>query len=248
VAGTDITQGLPRVEEIFERRAPKSPAVVAHENGEVYEIRVEKGQKTIVILMDENESKGNKKGKMVEYEVLPRRTPLVKKGDKVVRGQILTDGSADIEEVFKYAGREAAEDYIVQEILKVYELQGASISRKHIEVIIKQMTGRVKIAKPGDSRFSQGDVLEISTWRAENEEIKARGGVESVANPLILGVSDVALTTTSWLSSASFQNTTRVLISASTKGQIDDLRGLKENVIIGKLIPAGTGIRGLNKN
>ncbi len=248
VAGTDITQGLPRVEEIFERRAPKSPAVVAHENGEVFEIRVEKGQKTIVILMDENESKGNKKGKLVEYEVLPRRTPLIKKGDRVMKGQILTDGSADIEEVFKYAGREAAEDYIVQEILKVYELQGASISRKHIEVIIKQMTGRVKIQKPGASRFSQGDVIEISKFRGENNNNKAMGGEEALATPMILGVSDVALTTTSWLSSASFQNTTRVLIAASTKGQVDDLRGLKENVIIGKLIPAGTGIRGLEGN
>lgn len=241
VAGTDITQGLPRVDEIFERRAPKSPANIAHENGEVFDIRIENGEKTIVILMDEAESKGNKKGKMVEYSVLPRRQVMVKKGDKVVKGQIMTDGSCDIEEVFKYAGREAAEDYVVSEILKVYELQGAAISRKHIEVIIKQMMGRVKITKGGATRFSQGDTVEISTLRNENQVAIDEDATPAEYNSIMMGISDVALTTTSWLSSASFQNTTRVLIAASTRGQVDKLTGLKENVIIGKLIPAGTG-------
>ncbi len=241
VAGTDITQGLPRIDEIFERRAPKSPANIAHENGEVFDVRNENGEKTIVILMDENESKGNKKGKMVEYTVLPRRSVLVKKGDKIVKGQIMTDGSCDIEEVFKNAGREAAEDYVVSEILKVYELQGAAISRKHIEIIIKQMMGRVKITKGGSTRFSQGDTVEISTLRNENTIALDNAGTAAEYNSVMMGISDVALTTTSWLSSASFQNTTRVLIAASTRGQIDNLMGLKENVIIGKLIPAGTG-------
>jgi DNA-directed RNA polymerase subunit beta' len=243
VAGTDITQGLPRVDEIFERRPPKSAANIAHENGEVFDVRNENGQKTIVILADENESKGNKKGKMVEYTVLPRRYVMVKKGDKVVRGQIMTDGSCDIEEVFRFAGREAAEDYVVAEILKVYELQGASISRKHIEVIVKQMMGRVKIVTPGNTRFAQGDVVELSTLRNENKVVVDGGGRAAEYASLMMGISDVALTTTSWLSSASFQNTTRVLISASTRGQVDKLMGLKENVIIGKLIPAGTGAR-----
>ncbi len=241
VAGTDITQGLPRIDEIFERRTPKSPANIAHENGEVFDVRNENGEKTIVILMDENESKGNKKGKMVEYTVLPRRSVLVKKGDKIVKGQIMTDGSCDIEEVFKNAGREAAEDYVVSEILKVYELQGAAISRKHIEIIIKQMMGRVKITKGGSTRFSQGDTVEISTLRNENAIAIDNAGTAAEYNSVMMGISDVALTTTSWLSSASFQNTTRVLIAASTRGQIDNLMGLKENVIIGKLIPAGTG-------
>lgn len=241
VAGTDITQGLPRVDEIFERRAPKSPANIAHENGEVFDIRNENGEKTIVILMDEEESKGNKKGKMVEYSVLPRRQILVKKGDKVVKGQVMTDGSCDIEEVFRYAGREAAEDYVVSEILKVYELQGAAISRKHIEVIIKQMMGRVKITKGGATRFSQGDTVEISTLRNENQIVIDEDATPAEYNSIMMGISEVALTTTSWLSSASFQNTTRVLIAAATRGQVDKLTGLKENVIIGKLIPAGTG-------
>jgi DNA-directed RNA polymerase subunit beta' len=127
--------------------------------------------------------------------------------------------------------------------LKVYELQGASISRKHIEVIIKQMMGRVRITTPGSTRFSQGDVVELSTLRKENKVAEDEGGKAAEYGPLMMGISDVALTTTSWLSSASFQNTTRVLISASTRGQVDNLQGLKENVIIGKLIPAGTGAR-----
>jgi DNA-directed RNA polymerase subunit beta' len=157
---------------------------------------------------------------------------------------MMTDGSCDIDELFQNAGKEAAEEYIVSEINKVYELQGAAISRKHIEVIIKQMMGRVKIVNPGDTRFTQSDVVEVSNFRAENMRTKARGGVEAKGRYLVLGITDVALSTDSWLSSASFQNTTRVLITASTRGQMDELRGLKENVIIGRLIPAGTGLRG----
>ena len=245
VAGADITQGLPRVEEIFERRMPKSPATIAHENGEVYDIRNEKGDRTIVILADENESKGNKKGKIVEYTMGPRRSSLVKKGDRVTKGQILTDGSCDIDEIYRYAGPEYAEEYIVTEILKVYELQGAAISRKHLEVIIKQMMSRVRITTPGDSKFSQGDLVEISAFREENNIVKASNGRLAESTSMILGVTEVSLTTTSWLSSASFQSTTKVLIQAATRGQVDNLMGLKENVIIGKLIPAGTGVRGV---
>ncbi|MEN9552344.1 MAG: hypothetical protein RI935_721 [Candidatus Parcubacteria bacterium] len=243
VAGVDITQGLPRVEEIFERRTPKNPAIIAHDGGEVLGIRDEGREKVIVILGDDDGAKGNKKGKQVEYTVPYRRNPLVKKGDRVERGQIMTDGSADIEELYTYAGREVAEEYIVSEINKVYELQGASISRKHVEVIIKQMFGRVKITNPGDTHFTQSDVVELSTFRAENARTKEEGKTEAKGKHLILGITDVALSTDSWLSSASFQNTTRVLITASTRGQMDELRGLKENVILGRLIPAGTGLR-----
>jgi DNA-directed RNA polymerase subunit beta' len=162
----------------------------------------------------------------------------------VKKGQMMTDGSCDIDELFNYASKEVAEEYIVSEINKVYELQGASISRKHVEVIIKQMFGRVKIVNPGGTRFTQSDVVEISTFRAENSRVKALGETEAKGKHLVLGITDVALSTDSWLSSASFQNTTRVLITASTRGQMDELRGLKENVIIGRLIPAGTGLRG----
>ena len=247
VAGADITQGLPRVEEIFERRTPKSPALIAHAKGEVMAIREEGREKVIVILGDEDEmAKGNKKGKQIEYTALYRRQPLVKIGDKVTKGQLLTDGSCDIEELYTYAGREVAEEYIVNEINKVYELQGAAISRKHVEVIIKQMFSRVKIQDAGESRFTQGDLVELSTWRRENMKLRDLAKKEAKGRQLVQGITDVALSTDSWLSSASFQHTTRVLISAASRGLVDELRGLKENVIIGRLIPAGTGIRGFD--
>jgi DNA-directed RNA polymerase subunit beta' len=244
VSGVDITQGLPRVEEIFERRMPKNPAIIAHESGSVIGVREEGKEKIILILANDDGAKGNKSGKQIEYTVPFRRQTIVKVGDTVKRGQMLTDGSCDIDELFNYASKEVAEEYIVSEINKVYELQGAAISRKHVEVIIKQMFGRVKITNPGDTRFTQSDVVEISNFRAENMRTKARGGEEAKGRHLVLGITDVALSTDSWLSSASFQNTTRVLITASTRGQVDELRGLKENVIIGRLIPAGTGLRG----
>ena len=246
VAGADITQGLPRVDEIFEKRTPKSVAVVSHTNGEVIGIKNDKAGRVIVVLSDDDQvAKGNKKGKQIEYDIAYRRTSLVKVGDKVLKGQLLTDGSADIEEIYRYAGQLATEDYIVNEINKVYELQGASISRKHVEVIIKQMLGRVKIKKAGNTKFTQGEVVEISSYRVENALMEDNGTEKAEAISMILGISEVALSTDSWLSSASFQNTTRVLIAAATRGQIDELKGLKENVIIGRNIPAGTGIRGI---
>ncbi|MFA5131731.1 MAG: DNA-directed RNA polymerase subunit beta' [Candidatus Paceibacterota bacterium] len=244
VSGVDITQGLPRVEEIFERRMPKNPAIIAHESGSIIGIREEGKEKIILLLADDDGSKGNKSGKQIEYTVPFRRAPIVKVGDTVVKGQMMTDGSCDIDELFTYAGKEVAAEYIVSEINKVYELQGAAISRKHVEVIIKQMFGRVKITNPGETRFTQSDVVEVSTFRAENARVKEEGLTEAKGRNLVLGITDVALSTDSWLSSASFQNTTRVLITASTRGQMDELRGLKENVIIGRLIPAGTGLRG----
>ena len=243
VAGTDITSGLPRVEEIFERRAPKNPAIIAHESGEIIGIRDEGKEKIILLLADDDGTKSKNAGKEIEYTVPFRRQPIVKVGDTVKKGQMMTDGSCDIEELFTHAGKEVAEEYIVSEINKVYELQGASISRKHVEVIIKQMFGRVKIVNPGETRFTQSDVVEVSTFRAENNRVKDEGKTEAKGRHLVLGITDVALSTDSWLSSASFQNTTRVLITASTRGQMDELRGLKENVIIGRLIPAGTGLR-----
>jgi DNA-directed RNA polymerase subunit beta' len=203
----------------------------------------------VILADDEVHAKGNKKGKQCEYTVPFRRQVIVKKGDKVKKGQTLTDGSADIEELFTHSGKEVAEEYIVAEINKVYELQGAAISRKHVEVIIKQMFGRVKITNPGDTRFTQSDVVEVSNLPyREYARVKAEGKTEAKGKYLVLGITDVALSTDSWLSSASFQNTTRVLITASTRGQMDELRGLKENVIIGRLIPAGTGLRGKQEN
>jgi DNA-directed RNA polymerase subunit beta' len=153
----------------------------------------------------------------------------------------MTDGSADIREIVKYGGKEAAEDYIVSEVNKVYDLQSASISRKHLEIIIRQMFSRKKIKNPGDSSFSPGEIVENVELVEENERIEKEGGKKAEGSTIVLGISEVALTTKSWLSAASFQNTNRVLISSAVQGGVDELRGLKENVIIGGLIPAGSG-------
>lgn len=245
VAGADITQGLPRVAEIFERRNPKNPGVISLSNGEVTEIKRDGKAKSIVVMSndDGSYSAAKRKGLKIEYEMAYSRRAIVKVGDKVVKGQALTDGSLNIEDLYDLAGKEAAEEYIVNELNKVYELQGASISRKHMELIIKQMLSRMKIKEAGDTNFTVGDVVEISDFRIENDRVKEKGGQVAKGTNLILGISEVALTTNSWLSSASFQHTTKVLINAATRGQVDKLHGLKENVIIGRLIPAGTGIK-----
>lgn len=238
-AGGDITMGLPRVEEIFERRAPKSLALIAHTDGVVLEVIRNEKELTVKILPAEGA--GKKKGEAVEYITSAKRTPFVKIGDNVTKGDFLSDGSADIAEVFAYAGKHAAENYITTEVLKIYELQGASISRKHIEVIIRQMFSRRKIKDAGDSKFNLGEVIEQGELANENEHMDKIGGKKAKGEPVVLGISDVALTTKSWLSAASFENTTRVLINTAIRGSVDSLRGLKENVIIGNIIPAGTG-------
>jgi len=172
---------------------------------------------------------------------------LVKVGDKVNKGDILTDGSVDLDELFKYAGKEKTQNYIIHEITKIYELQGEPVSRKHIEVIIKQMFSRLRVKSPGDTRFSQGDIVAQSDLQAENEIVKDRGKEEAKGEPLFLGITEVSLSRKSFLSSASFQHTTRMLIQNALKGTEDELKGLKENVIIGRLIPAGSGFTGSEK-
>ncbi len=238
VAGVDITAGLPRVEEIFERRLPKNPAVVAHEDGTVSSIKKEGTLTTIVVLHD---SKVDGKSNETSYELPPHRIPTVKEGSVVKKGDLMTDGSADISEIFKYGGRERAEEYIIHEINKVYELQGASISRKHIEIIIRQMFSRRKVKDAGETSFSPSEIVEAVELLEENAKMRDEGKQEAKADSLVLGISETALTTKSWLSAASFQNTNRVLITNAIRGGVDTLRGLKENVIIGRLIPAGTG-------
>jgi DNA-directed RNA polymerase subunit beta' len=241
--GGDITQGLPRVEEIFERRAPRNPAVVATVAGEVTEIRDEGTEKVIMVTPD-LEYRGKGKKEFVEYEVNPRRVPLVKQGQRIEKGQLLTDGSADLSELFKYAGKEKTQAYIITEVVKIYELQGASISAKHLETIIRQMFSRVRVTDAGVTDYSVGDVVSESDLRdasAKTEGDAAKG------EPLVMGILDVSLSRQSFLSAASFQNTTRMLIKAAMYGSVDNLEGLKENVIIGRLIPAGTGFRGSPK-
>ncbi|MCX6752263.1 MAG: DNA-directed RNA polymerase subunit beta' [Candidatus Nomurabacteria bacterium] len=253
VAGTDITTGLPRVEEIFERRVPKNPAIISETDGEVVEIKVkDEKEKIIKVLSDiKADGKGGDKKNEMEYIVAFHRTPTVKVGDHVKAGDLLTDGSADIAEIFKFGGKELVERYIIREINKVYELQSASISRKHTEIIIRQMFSRRKIKDAGITNFSIGDIVENTAFIEENQRVAGLDkkitedeiGGQAKAETVVLGITEVSLRTKSWLSAASFQNTNRVLIENAIKGGVDDLRGLKENVIIGRLIPAGTGFK-----
>jgi DNA-directed RNA polymerase subunit beta' len=156
---------------------------------------------------------------------------------------LLTDGSADISEIFKYGGIRMAQEYIVREITKVYELQSASIDHKHIEIIIRQMFSRVRVKETGDSTLSPGEIVEKAELGEENMRLEYANERVAKGDTLVLGITEVSLTAKSWLSAASFQNTNRVLINNAVKGGIDRLRGLKENVIVGRLIPAGTGFR-----
>ncbi len=244
-AGGDITQGLPRVEEVFERRKPKSPASVSKTDGVVSSIRVEGKDKIITVLSNVGSTKA--KSKEVEYSVPPLRTIVVKENEEVKKGQLLTDGSADLSDLFKFGGKDVAQDYIIAQINKIYELQGESVSRKHIEVIVKQMFSRMKIVDSGDTDFTTGDVVNKEDLDRVNVKIVEDGKKPAEADQIILGITEVSLTRKSFLSAASFQHTTKVLISAAVKGAEDDLRGLKENVILGRLIPAGTGFKGSQK-
>ncbi|PIP55567.1 MAG: DNA-directed RNA polymerase subunit beta' [Candidatus Zambryskibacteria bacterium CG_4_9_14_3_um_filter_42_9] len=248
-AGGDITAGLPRVEEIFEKRKPKVPAVISHINGVVSEIKVLGHDKLIVVTPDMGETKTSSRqagaGKLDnEYTVQASRFLLVKVGQSVKKGDILTDGSADLDELFRYAGREKTENYIIHEVSNLYELQGAAVSHKHIELIVRQMFGRYKIKDPGDTRFTYGDIVEVSRLTEINIMMKEKGLKEATADASIMGITEVSLSRSSFLSAASFQHTPRVLIQAAIRGSEDNLVGLKENVIIGRLIPAGTSFKG----
>ncbi|MDD5318356.1 MAG: DNA-directed RNA polymerase subunit beta' [Candidatus Pacebacteria bacterium] len=261
VVGGDITQGLPRVEEVFEKRKPKNPAVVNRVDGMVSEIKEVGKEKIIRVIPDLHEKEAKPAGKNsksgvragkggkseIEYIIPHVRIPLVKVGDAVKKGDIITDGSADIDEVFLYCGRERAQEYIISEVKKLYELQGEAVSRKHIEVIVRQMFSRVKIKEVGDTTFSVGDIIEAHELVDENVRAKAEGGLEARGEPIVMGITDVSLTRRSFLSAASFQHTNKILINAAVRGSGDTLQGLMENVIIGRLIPAGTGFKGSPK-
>ena len=245
--GGDLTQGLPRVEEVFEKRQPKIPAIISKYEGVVVDIRTEGREKIIVVAPDMNAKGAPKKKDNVEYASHYRRMVVVSKGDSVIPGQFLTDGSALLPELFKFGGQEITQDYIISEVNKIYELQGVTIARKHIELIVKQMMSRMKITNHGESRFTVGEVVEEWIMVEENEKLKAEGKELAKGDRLILGITETSLTRKSFLSAASFQNTTRVLINAAVKGSQDNLAGLMENVIIGKLIPAGSGFVGSDK-
>jgi len=247
--GGDITAGLPRVEEIFERRIPKSAAIVSKVNGMVSDLDEQDPNDRKIVIMPDIDSRSNKaKGKQqISYSVPYSRIFMVKVGDRVKKGDILTDGSADIAELFKYAGKERAQEYIIKETISIYELQGASTSRKHVEVVIKQMMSRRKVKSSGETTLAVGSVVEDSELDRENRKAREAGLEEAKGTPLVLGITETSLTRESFLSSVSFQNTTKMLIDASIRGAQDELVGLKENIIIGRLVPAGSGFEGSEK-
>ena len=247
--GGDITQGLPRVEEVLEKRSPKVPAIVSKTDGMVVEIKEEGREKIIVVAPAEGSTtkKGKKIGDSLEYPVVYPRMALVKAGQEIKKGQLLTDGSADLDELYEYAGRAAVQEYIIAETSKIYELQGASVSRKHLEVIVRQMFSRMKVTDPGDSDYSVGDSVEEWEIAEVTRTLEEAGKIPPKATGMVLGIKESALSRRSFLSAASFEQTTKVLITAALKGSMDTLRGLKENVILGRLIPAGTGFKGSKK-
>jgi len=238
-AGLDITQGLPRVEEIFERRTPKGEAIMAPVDGEI----IEANEKIIKLKPLIQKKKSKKKDEVLEFKLVPNQLPIVKKGEKVEKGDRLTEGSLDLKKLYKIGGKAKVQRYIVNEVQKIYVSQGVAIHDKHIETIARQMFSRVRIKDAGGSDFTPGEVVELARVVEENEKLKKEGKKPILYEELLLGISKVALTTDSFLSAASFEETSRVLIKASLEGKVDYLRGLKENVIIGKLIPAGTGFR-----
>jgi len=243
VAGVgDITQGLPRVEEIFEVQPPKpkNKALISEVDGKVLAIDQKENKKIIKIRAI---SERKELPKILEY-VVPSETAIwVNKGDSVCRGQQLTEGHIDLKELFRIAGLEPTVRYILREVQNIYTSQGEGVNPKHIEIIIRQMFSRVRIKDPGDSDLLIGEEVEKSKYLLANEEALEKNKRPAKAQQLLLGISKVALSTDSWLSAASFQETARVLINAAVYGKEDKLRNLKENVIIGKLIPAGTGFR-----
>jgi len=245
--GGDITQGLPRVEEIFERRTPRGKATISPVDGKILEITPE-GK--IRIQPEDNpgatKSKKSKKAtgpETLEFKAPPETGILIKTAEKIKKGQQLFEGSLDLKELFRLVGREEVQRYIGSEIQKIYVSQGAIIHDKHIEVIVRQMFSRLRIKDPGESKFTPGQVVERAVFLEENAKLKKEKKKPARGSRILLGISKIALTTDSFLSAASFQQTSRVLIKATVQGKEDNLKGLKENVIIGKLIPAGTGFK-----
>ena len=235
VAGDDITQGLPRVEELFEARKPKGLAIIA-EFGGVATIKDTKKKREIIV---SNEETGESKTYLIPYGSRIK----VMDGQVLEAGDELTEGSVNPHDLLKIKGIRAVQDYMLREVQRVYRLQGVDIADKHIEVIVRQMLKKVRIENSGDADFLPGVMVDVLDFEDLNEELIAQGKRPAEGRQVMLGITKAALATNSFLSAASFQETTKVLTEAAIKGKIDPLIGLKENVIIGKLIPAGTGMK-----
>ena len=234
VAGGDITQGLPRVEELFEARKPKGLAVIAEIDGRV-EIDETGKRKEIIVVPNEGEKQ--------VYSIAYNSRLRVKEGQMVKAGDPLTQGSINPHDIVRVKGIDGVQEYIVKEVQRVYRLQGVDVNDKHIEVIVRQMLSKVKVEDPGDTDLLPGGYEDVLTFEKCNEEAIANGLRPATAKRVLLGITKASLATDSFLSAASFQETTRVLTEAAIKGKEDHLIGLKENVILGKLIPAGTGMK-----
>ena len=230
----DITGGLPRVAELFEARKPKEQAVISEIDGTIEYGGFVKGMRRIVVK--------NEMGDMKEYFIPKGKHVNVHEGDWVMAGEPLMDGAANPHDILDILGPKELQKYLVDEVQQVYRLQGVAINDKHIEVIVRQMLRKVKIEEPGDSDFLIGSQIDKFEFTVENERVIAKGGKPAIGKPILLGITKAALTTDSFISAASFQETTRVLTEASISGKVDYLIGLKENVIIGRPIPAGTGL------
>jgi DNA-directed RNA polymerase subunit beta' len=234
VAGDDITHGLPRVQELFEARTPKGVAPISEAVGRVTIEDTDRARKLVVTPDDGSEE--------VAYPVSKRARLLITDGQKVEVGQQLTHGAVDPKQVLRILGPRAVQVHLVDAVQEVYRSQGVSIHDKHIEVIVRQMLKRVTIIESGDAELLPGELVERGRFEAENRRVVAEGGTPASGRPELMGITKASLATESWLSAASFQETTRVLTDAAINGKSDPLLGLKENVIIGKLIPAGTGL------
>jgi DNA-directed RNA polymerase subunit beta' len=230
----DITGGLPRVAELFEARKPKEYALISDINGMVEFGKDIKGKRKVIIRPDVGETK--------EYMIPRGKHVSVHEGDYVRAGEALMDGPSNPHDILRVLGDKALAHYLVDEIQEVYKLQGVKINDKHIEVIVRQMLKRVRIQDVGDTHFLVDDQVEKLTFDEENARVIEEGGKPAVAEPLFLGITKASLITDSFISAASFQETTKVLTQAAVAGKVDYLRGLKENVIMGRLIPAGTGL------
>jgi DNA-directed RNA polymerase subunit beta' len=233
VAGDDITHGLPRVVELFEARTPKGLAPISDAAGRIRIDETEKTRKIVVVPDDGSEE--------TAYPASKRQRMMVADGDHVEVGQQLLVGAKDPKEVLRILGPRAVQRHLVEEVQEVYRSQGVSIHDKHIEVIVRQMLKRVTVTETGDTNLLQG-LVERGVFEDENRRVLREGGAPAEARPELMGITKASLATDSWLSAASFQETTRVLTDAAIQGKSDKLLGLKENVIIGKLIPAGTGM------
>ena len=234
VAGDNITQGLPRVEELFEARKPKMLAVLAEFGGTVSIVKTEK--KTEIVITDDE---GNSKA----YPLSKDTREKVVEGQVVAKGEEITEGSENPHDIVRILGVRAVQDYLLREVQKVYRIQGVDINDKHIELIVRQMLKKIVVDEAGDSKFLPGSQVDTIEFQEVNERLEEEGKTPATGTPIILGITKASLATDSFLSAASFQETTKVLTDAAINGKIDPLIGLKENVIIGKLIPAGTGMK-----